>query len=305
MKVRLHAVSDIGQVREENQDAYLLSEPDDDKLLAERGSLVVVCDGMGGLSDGRVASQMAVEKVRDTYFSRGGTPAEALGASVQEANREIFRFAQGERQGQPMGSTCTALAVLGKSAHIAQVGDSRAYRYHRGKIRQITRDHSLVRELLDRGEIEKGSAQYTFHRNVLTRGLGLREEIDVDLFELSDLEEGDLFFLTSDGLHELVDEAEFVDSIANHLDDLDAIGKELIALANERGGTDNITVGIAAIGSIVSPPASGALSTDTLTLTRDERAKQGGAPSKGCLLPIAIGVVVGLLAGVVYWLAAG
>ena len=288
-ELEVHGLSDIGQVRQENQDSLMVHEPEEETLKRRRGTLVIVADGMGGLNDGKVASQLAVDRIVSQYYSAEGEASEALHDAVQAANKVIFEYAQNQGNGQSMGSTCTALVLLDKYACVAQVGDSRAYRYHRGEIRQVTRDHSLVRELLDRGEIEADSAQYTFHRNVLTRGLGLREEVDVDLFELADLESGDLFILTSDGLHEYVKVEEFVALLGEHSTGLESYAKALIATANERGGSDNITVGLAALGTVTPPPQAAAIDApgeegDTAEL--DDAVESGG--KTGCLLPLAI-----------------
>jgi len=296
-EVRLFGLSDMGQVREENQDSLRFESPEDEDRRRRRGDLLVVADGMGGLKDGKIASRLATDRIARDFYESEGEPSQALLAAVQAANRDIFEYAQVQGGGQPMGSTCTALAVLGDKAFVAQVGDSRAYRYHRGEIRQVTRDHSLVRELLDRGEIEKDSVQYTFHRNVLTRGLGLRHEVDVDLFELTDVESGDLFILTSDGLHELVTEGEFLAGIGRHRDDLNAFAQGLIDLANERGGSDNITAGLAAIGPVAPPLTRGEPgdSTEILAVGDEAESRSSASEGKGCLGAI---VVLGALAAV-------
>ena len=127
------------------------------------------------------------------------------------------------------------------------MGDSRAYRYREGVLSQITRDHSLVRELADRGELDPDSMLYRQHRNVLTRGLGLREDVEVDLFELLDVATGDLFLLSSDGLHEVLKEEEIRAGIEAHGDDLDGLCRHFIHEACERGAPDNVTVALAKV----------------------------------------------------------
>ncbi len=297
--IRVQALTDIGKVRDENQDSILVLEPDEEHLRRQRGTLLVVADGMGGLEDGKVASQIAIDTLRGTYFNSEGETCEALAEAVQEANRAIFEYSLGSGEGQTMGSTCTAVAIMEHYACIAQVGDSRAYLYQRGEILQITRDHSLVRELVDRGELDPNSIQFSFNRNVLTRGLGLSEDVEVDLFELSDLSDGDMLLLSSDGLHELIEEDELVFGIEEFGDRLDRLCCHFIDLANSRGGTDNISLGVALIGDFVArrsvEPAGNSEETETAPRESPQRL--------GCLVPLAIvatfcvGVLVTLLLG--------
>ena len=248
--VRVGGKSDIGKVRKENQDALLISQPDDEDVLEHKGVLVVLADGMGGLEDGREASQLAVDTIKRFYYSSKRDPRTGLEKAVQQANTAIYMKSTQGPESRQMGSTVTAFAVTGDQAVVAQVGDSRAYRIRDGEIRQITRDHSLVRELLDRGEIDRDSAQYAFHRNILTRGLGLREEVVVDTYELIGLHPGDTFLLSSDGLHELVSEAELCASVDRTDVNLDEACQSLVDLACERGAPDNSTVALVQVNLI-------------------------------------------------------
>jgi protein phosphatase len=254
LEASIRAISDIGIVREENQDSHVVHEPSDSEVRARRGSLVAIADGMGGLDDGSTASRIAIETVLRAYYAHPGEAKEALEDAVKDANRAIFDHARGLEGRRLMGSTLTALAVLPDRAVIAHVGDSRCYRYRGGSLEQVTRDHSLVRELADRGEIDESSARYTFHRNVLTRGLGLREEVTPDIHEILDLGEGDTFLLSSDGLHEQVEPDEMVSCIDSSEEDLDSGCRQLVKIARERGGPDNITVALVRIGKDGEPP---------------------------------------------------
>ena len=244
----MRAISDIGIVREENQDSHVVHEPADSDVKAQKGSLVAIADGMGGLDDGSMASRIAIETVLRAYYAHPGEAKEALEDAAKDANRAIFEHARALEGRRLMGSTLTALALLPDRALIAHVGDSRAYKYRSGRIEQITKDHSLVRELAERGEIDESSARYTFHRNVLTRGLGLREEVIADIHEIADLEVGDMFLLSSDGLHEQVEPDEMVSCLDSCGEDLDSGCKQLVKIARERGGPDNITVALVRIG---------------------------------------------------------
>lgn len=247
--VRYYGLSDIGVVREENQDSLLLREPEDAELRWTRGMLLAVADGMGGLQGGKTASELTIQALDDRYYSEEGEVADALREAVEEANRRIFQYARNEGGGQAMGSTVTALALLKNYALIAQVGDSRAYRHRGGELRQLTRDHSLYRELQETGQLPADSEAYQAHRNVLTRGLGLRERVEVDIFELDDLEPGDLFLLSSDGMHEVVGEEAIAAAISKHGEDIEALCRDLVQQARARGGPDNITVLVALLGS--------------------------------------------------------
>jgi serine/threonine protein phosphatase PrpC len=247
MDVVVAGESDIGVVREENEDSLAIHEPSDPEVRRTKGTLVLLADGMGGLEDGSAASRLAVESVVRAYYERKEPPRAALELAVKEANRAIFDHSQSTGSGKLMGSTITALALLDGTACVAQVGDSRAYCYRDGTLRQVTRDHSLVRELVDMGRIEEASPHYTFHRNVLTRGLGLREDVAVDLYELRDLDPGDQILLSTDGLHELVRPEEITACLVRFGPQVKAACKELVQLARSRGGPDNITVAIACV----------------------------------------------------------
>lgn len=279
MDVIVGGQSDIGMVREENEDALIIHEPTDPEVRARKGILVALADGMGGLDDGSTASRIAVEAVVRGYFGSPDEPRVALEASAKDANRGIFQHSREVGGGKMMGSTLTALVVLEGHAFVAQVGDSRAYAYRAGVLRQVTKDHSLVRELIDLGRIEAASPQYAFHRNVLTRGLGLREDVSVDIYELRDLVGGDRLLLSSDGLHELVSPEEMASCLERLHSDVDGACRELINLARGRGGPDNITVAIVCIET--EDAASGARDRGLLPRARK-------SSSFGWLIPVLV-----------------
>lgn len=239
--------SDVGIVRAENEDALIIHEPTDPEVRESKGLLMVLADGMGGLEDGSTASRIAVEAVVRHYYESLEGPRTALENAAHEANRAIYDHSQRFASRRMMGSTLTAAAILEGHAWVAQVGDSRAYRYREGILEQVTKDHSLVRELVDTGKLEEASPTYAYHRHVLTRGLGLQETVIVDLYELSDLESGDRLLLTSDGLHELVKPEEMSAILERNGTGVDATCRELVELARSRGGPDNITVAIACV----------------------------------------------------------
>lgn len=215
-----------------------------------RGTLFLyaVADGMGGAAAGEIASKVAVE-VLDDAFNRyaeqlsGGARVVTVGTlidkAVRLANRRVHQLAQGEgRQG--MGTTLTCLAVLDDRAYLGHVGDSRAYLFRGGSIRQLTRDHSWVEEQIEQGHLTREEAEEHEWRNLITRALGTRAQVVPDLIE-SDVQPGDVFVLASDGLHGQVTPEEIAAELRRTRDRQHVV-EYLIALANERGGPDNITL---------------------------------------------------------------
>ena len=290
IKATVSGLSDIGVVREENQDSLLIHEPEDPDLLSRKGVLVAVADGMGGLEAGSTASNLATEAVRRTYYAKEGPARAALEAAAREANRAIHEHAQEGEGRRIMGSTLTALVIIGGDALIAQVGDSRAYRFRAGKPEQITRDHSLVRELADRGELDENTARYNFHRNVLTRGLGLRDEVEIDIYELHDLKDGDTILVSSDGLHSDIEAEEMAACLTRHGEDIEGACRELVRIARERGGPDNITVAIARMASELGSGGSA-----------DGAGSWSDADRTGWLLPLAIFLSFAAGVGLTLW----
>jgi serine/threonine protein phosphatase PrpC len=219
--------SDRGRQRQGNEDSFFVRSP-----------LFVVADGMGGAQAGEVASRMAVES-----FDEGlpdGTPAEGLTHIVEGANRRIHERSQAESQRAGMGTTVTAAYVGEGEVTIAHVGDSRAYLLRDGDLRRLTRDHSLVHELVERGKLTEEQAETHPQRSVITRALGPEADVKVDVTTFK-ARGGDHFLLCSDGLTSMIPEAR-VKQILERSDTLEEAGRELIAAANEAGGRDNITV---------------------------------------------------------------
>ena len=241
--------TDKGCVREVNEDAGRFVRPSDPALLKTKGALMVVADGMGGHSAGEVASQMAVELVSRLYYEAAGDDAPAaLAAAVGEANRRIFDASQSDEQKRGMGTTCTALALRGAAAFAAHVGDSRLYLLRDGGAYQLSEDHSHVMELVRHGLITKDEARTHEDKNVILRALGTTPEVEVSVVEPLEVRAGDFFLLCSDGLHDLVLDEE-IGRLVSSAADVHAAGEQLIALAKERGGHDNITVGLVGVAT--------------------------------------------------------
>jgi serine/threonine protein phosphatase PrpC len=225
MKVRVGAASDIGRVRERNDDSYLVEAP-----------LFAVADGMGGHKGGDVASQLALETLEAEFREGRGD----LAQQIRDANAAVFERSRSDSAVRGMGTTLTAVVVAGTSALFAHVGDSRAYLLRAGDLRQLTDDHTLVARMVKSGEISEAEAGVHPHRSVLTRALGTEPEIDVDEFDVA-LTDGDRLLLCSDGLTGMVTEEQIVAILSAAPDPQDAADR-LVRAANRAGGVDNITV---------------------------------------------------------------
>lgn len=228
--MRVGAKTDPGRVRASNEDRYGVLP-----------NLLVVADGMGGVQAGEVASQLAVDALLVHPFG-ASDPAELV-AAIKAANRNIHQAASGRPEWQGMGTTITAALLSGSACHIAQVGDSRAYLLRDGEIQRLTKDHSLVEELLRNGSISVEEALLHPQRNLLTRALGTSEDVEVDVTTVA-LSLDDVLVLCTDGLTGVVADGEILEEVMRHADPQRA-AEGLVALANDRGGPDNITVVVA------------------------------------------------------------
>src|SRR5215472_9581905 len=239
--------SDVGCHREINEDCSAYIEPGNGELLAARGRLVVVADGMGGHSAGEVASRMAVDVISRVYYERGGDAASALKTSFLEANREIHQSSTEVQGRSGMGTTCTALVLRNGTALAAHVGDSRLYLIRSGQIYLMTEDHSAVMEMVRRGLLTREEARHHPDKNVILRALGSHPEIEISTWdEPFPTRAGDRFLLCSDGLYDLVEDKEIMEVVL--ASDSRSACAGLITLAKERGGYDNITVAVVGIG---------------------------------------------------------
>ena len=233
-----------GQRRTLNEDAWWIAqEPDTGAWWAQRGRLFVVADGMGGHAAGEVASQLAVETLAQVYYGGDDTPvspAMRLEQAIQAANRRVYEQAATQDAQAGMGTTVVAAVVHDGWLTIANVGDSRAYRVRSGQAEQITRDHSWVAEQVTAGTLTQEEAKNHIYRNVVTRCLGHRPTVQLDLFEQV-LEVGDIVLLCSDGLSNQVSDTELASILSESAAALAAATTTLLRLANERGAPDNIT----------------------------------------------------------------
>jgi protein phosphatase len=241
--------TDIGCTRQENQDYGIIVQ---NEAAQSRGVLIAVADGMGGHKGGQVASRCAIEELVGSYYAGVGTPQADLESALEDANRAVYQKAQEFEDLEGMGSTCTALVLADNMAHCAHVGDSRIYLIRDGAIQQITEDHSAVMQLVREGVLSLEEARHHAERNVITRAIGSRPEVEVYTWhEPLPLRSGDRFVVCSDGLHGRMDDSEIL-SIAGSKDPHRACAA-LVQLARQRGGYDNITVAIAYLKPASNP----------------------------------------------------
>lgn len=241
-------LSDVGCVRELNEDSGACIQPDNPELRASKGSLILVADGMGGHSAGEVASRLAVDIITRIYYEDAGDPQSALKKAFREANREIHKAAEKDESKTGMGTTCTALVLQNGTAISAHVGDSRLYLVRRQAIYLMTEDHSAVMEMVKAGLITIEQARHHPDKNVILRALGSHPEVEVSSWNAPlPVRGGDKFVLCSDGLYDLVEDDEIKERVAER--DPRSACETLIGLARERGGYDNITVGVIAVES--------------------------------------------------------
>jgi len=247
MKLVIKAATDLGQKRARNEDTYASWQPEDPAEVARRGVLLVLADGMGGARSGDVASKLAAETVVRTYReAKSSDPLTDLGAAVAAANQAIF--AENSRQDElpGMATTVTAAVVRGTDVFVAHVGDSRAYLARAGRLEQLTEDHSLVARLVAEGQLTSDEARFDPRRNLLTRSVGLAATVPIDTQRVQwSLQAGDTLLLCSDGLHGLVADRDLVPILARA--DPGQVAAELIEIANNAGGSDNITVIVARV----------------------------------------------------------
>lgn len=235
--IRYGCRTDIGQVREHNEDSLLAESP-----------LFVVADGMGGHAAGEVASEIAIESMRE--HAPRYADCDKLAKAVEKANEEIIKAALEGKGKEGMGTTMTAAVIEGDRLCIAQVGDSRAYLLHNGLLQQITRDHSLMADLIEQGQITPAEARVHPNRSLITRALGNDPEMFADTYEI-DIEEGDRLLLCSDGLSGMLTD-EIIEGWMNKIKDPQECANKLIEQANSYGGNDNITVIVADINGFVA-----------------------------------------------------
>src|SRR6266516_1881428 len=271
VKIQVFAKTDLGKTRDHNEDRFLVADLTRGEAslqpavreheVGERGSLFIVADGMGGAAAGELASEMATETIYEQMTRMWGnekdvTPqrfAYRLKEAVEVANSHIHSYAKAHPEVRGMGTTTTAVGILNDHVYLTQVGDSRAYLIRDGQAVQLTRDQSLMQRLVEAGELTEEEAARSERRNIILQALGPDPKVKVDL-TYQEVRRGDILVLCSDGLSGQVKREEIA-AVATRERDLQAACDRLIALANERGGPDNITVVLARFdGEGLRPP---------------------------------------------------
>ena len=253
-KLQIIGKTDVGQVRDHNED--FISDN-------ERHGLAVLADGMGGLNAGEVASSMSVHLLMDELnaYCDGSSllsaevqsedsdeqeenlslEAKVVRRAVEKANDAVLHVSQTQPQCQGMGTTIVAALFYNNRFSVAHIGDSRMYRYRDDTLEQVTKDHSFVQELIDKGLYTKEEARESARKNVVTRALGVAPNVEVEVHEY-EAEVGDIYLMCSDGLTDLVTDSDIERSFHELHMDLDVLANHLVTLANANGGKDNISV---------------------------------------------------------------
>lgn len=247
--LKMGAKTDLGRVRENNEDKFDFFEPEDPAVLATKGAFYAVADGMGGHSAGQIACEMALKTALQTFYGNPSSDIEAsLRLAVQEANALVYDTAQSITDRQGMGTTLTVAVIHEDQLTIAQVGDSRAYLLRDGSLTQITQDHSWVAEQVRLGVMTADEAQTSPFRNIITRSVGTAATVEADI-ATRPLQAGDTVLLCSDGL---TGHLEVSDMEAVLLENAPSVAAmRLVEEANRRGGRDNITVMILSVRGLV------------------------------------------------------
>lgn len=241
MKLAVYGLSDVGLCREHNEDSISWD--------IEMG-LIMLADGMGGHNAGEIASELAVTAIRDALLdvltpdileSKMIKCDEALREAVVYANEEIHDQANRRIECAGMGTTVVITLFHEDKVTYAHVGDSRIYRLRQGEFKQLTQDHSLVQEMIDNGYLSQEEAMISSSRNLITRALGIAPDVEVDV-STDELDSEDVYLLCSDGLSDLLNEQDMAGILIEQRNNLGIAAQQLVDLANERGGTDNISV---------------------------------------------------------------
>lgn len=242
--IEVASLSDVGCQRDNNEDALSYWESQSDDEFQRKGRLALVADGMGGYEGGQEASRLAVETIQEIYdHDPASDPREVLLKGFRVAHERIRQYADAHPEFHGMGTTCTALALNDLQLYFVHVGDSRLYLVRRDSISRLTRDHSYVGRLVESGVLNSDEAERHPQRHILTAALGAGGEIVADSPSTPvALETGDALVLCTDGLWGLVHEPEILKAVSGH--EASSACAELVKLARERGGPDNITVQI-------------------------------------------------------------
>lgn len=235
--MKTFSMTDVGRRREMNQDYMFTSETAVGKL----PNLFIVADGMGGHKAGEYASKFTVDTMVDIIKNtEKDEPVAAIKQAVTEANRLLMTEAKADESKAGMGTTVVAATLIDRTLYAANVGDSRLYVLNQDTIKQITRDHSLIEEMIRLGEMDKADAKDHPDKNIITRAVGVAPELAIDFFEI-EIKNGDIILLCTDGLTNMIEDEDIRRIVLSQRDIVERTEK-LIETANENGGRDNITV---------------------------------------------------------------
>jgi serine/threonine protein phosphatase PrpC len=313
MKISIGKQTDVGCVREANEDSFYVELPPEEApqggaTSGNRYALLVVADGMGGQVAGKEASETAVEAVKTlfataiksdwakTATAKTGKPLQDIRRflldAFREANKAVFK--KGEAKAVNMGTTLTTAFIVDHNAFIGHVGDSRTYHIRKREIRQVTEDHSLAEDMVKKGKATREEVRSSPMRSMLTRSIGTKEEVVVDDPVGIELEEGDCLVLCTDGLTNLVEDQEILSVVHNTVDRQKACN-QLVDMARRRGGHDNITIVAAEIGALERIKGLG-IKAKTVAM----KSKKGD--KKRMILFAAIGLLVAVFIVLLYLL---
>ncbi len=270
ISLAVYGRTDVGLIREHNEDNFLIADLAKDTRtndvpkaleipVVDKGSLLLVCDGMGGAAAGEVASQMAVESITASMVAAQPHSrdefARHLRRAIEDANDKIYAQSRDNQSERGMGTTCTVVALHEESLVIGQIGDSRCYVMRAGRLAMVTKDQSLAWQLIEAGAMTQEEAKAFEHANIILQALGVQERVDVVLSQLA-LRQGDVILVCSDGLHGPVSDEE-IGNILRSETDLKRAGDQLIARALEHEGPDNVTIVIGRVdGDAIPPPGA-------------------------------------------------
>ncbi|MBC8063425.1 MAG: serine/threonine-protein phosphatase [Chlorobia bacterium] len=248
-RVTVACKTDLGRVRENNEDKFEYFLPEDEGTLASRGLVFLVCDGMGGHAAGQIASELTAKTFIDVYLNHPSSDSTvAMSGAVAAANRYVLDVARAVPSRRGMGTTLSALILLQDKAYTVQVGDSRVYRLRAGELAMLTQDHTYVEESIRMGIMTPEEALTHQYKHVLTRAVGTEDAVNPDV-EAHDLEPGDLYLLCSDGLLNHVPDEQIADVMRNY--NPSEIAWKLVGMALLGGGSDNTTVMVVRVDELL------------------------------------------------------
>ncbi len=233
--------TDVGAVREVNEDRVFFFKPKERETLLSKGVIAILADGMGGHSDGALAAQMTIDLVSQHYYESVQDSEAAIVEAVEKTNDKIFRKGLTNKNQKPMGTTCTAVVIMGSDVLLAHVGDTRAYHINKKEVKKLSTDHTYTQFLLDHEIINESQVRNHPERNVITKSLGTDEKVEAEVSHFKQLiSQGDYILLCSDGLYEYISDTEMQDHLIQY--STHDASRKLVALAKQRGGHDNISI---------------------------------------------------------------